>query len=47
MLPLSKIHDNDSAMYTANVKLNVNNSIIMILILKTNTSTKLNHKLYF
>ena len=39
MLPQSIINDNDTTIYTANITFNVNNSIIIIEILKTNTST--------
>ena len=39
MISLSIIIDNGTTIYTAKVKFNVNNSIIIIEILKTNTST--------
>ena len=40
------INDNGITIYTANIKFNVNNSIIIIEILKSNTSTITNHKRY-
>ena len=36
---MSIINDNGTTIYTANIKFNVNNTIIIIEILKTNTST--------
>ena len=36
---MSIINDNGTTLYIANIKFNVNNSIIIIEILKTNTST--------
>ena len=39
MLSLSIINDNGTTKYNANITFNVNNSIIIIETLKTNTST--------
>ena len=39
MLSLSIINDNGTTIYTAKITFNVNNSIIIIEILKNNTST--------
>ena len=36
MVSMSIINDNGNTIYTANIKFNVNNSIIIIEILKTN-----------